>query len=44
MIDIDLGCFETVAGLLCTDNYHTVTAGPVPPLVVLIQARGRQGW
>ena len=25
-------------------NYHTVTAGPVPPLVVLIHTRGRQGW
>ena len=35
---------NSVTGLLCTVNYHTVTSGPVPPLVVLIHARGWQSW
>ena len=41
---MDLITNTRVAGLPCTGNYHTVTAGLVPPLVVLIHARGRQGW
>ena len=34
---------NTVAGLPYTVNYHAVTAGPEPPLVVSFHARGRQG-
>ena len=33
----------TVAGLSYTVNYHVFTAGPEPPVVVLIHARGQQG-
>ena len=36
--------YDSVAGLPCTGNYHKVTAGAVPPLIVLIHARGWQGW
>ena len=32
-----------VAGLLCEGNYHTVTVGPAPSLIVLIHGRGQQG-
>ena len=41
-------CFQYVfflntyeAGLRYIGNYHAVTAGPVPPLVMLTHARGR---
>ena len=37
-----LHIFDLIAGLPCIDNYHAVTVGPVPPLVVLIHARGQQ--
>ena len=34
--------YGILAGHPYTGNYHVVTAGPVPPLVILIHARGRQ--
>ena len=44
LVTVDFSNNGTVAGLPCIGNYHTVTVRPVPALVVLIHARGQQGW